>query len=105
MKKAPNSSMAGHDFAKLKRGLLAKLGRGNEALEAAWAEYREQPSKYSYDDLMKYVPKAERAAWHEEAIEAAKGSGWGARQPGTDRKPPREGDPPEPGGTHRKEHR
>jgi phage-related protein len=74
LKKAPNSSMAGQDLAELKRDLLAKLGRGHEALEAAWAEYREHPSKYSYDDLMKYVPNAERAAWHEKAIEAAKGS-------------------------------
>jgi hypothetical protein len=73
-KRAPNSSMAGHDLAELKRALLAKLGRGNEALEAAWAEYREHPSKYSYDDLMKYVPKAARAAWHAKAIDAAKGS-------------------------------
>jgi len=64
-KKAPNSSMAGHDLAELKRDLFAKLGRGNEALEAAWAEYQEHPSKYAYDDLMKYVPKAERAKWHE----------------------------------------
>ena len=73
-KKAPNRSRAGQDLAQLKRNLLAKLGRGNEALEAAWAEYGEHPSKYSYDDLMKYVPKAERAAWHEKAIEAAEGS-------------------------------
>jgi hypothetical protein len=73
-KKAPNSSMAGHDLAALKRDLLVKLRRGNEALDAAWAEYREHPGKYSYDDLMRYVPKAERAAWHEKAIEAAKGS-------------------------------
>jgi tetratricopeptide (TPR) repeat protein len=72
-KKTPQGSMAGHDLAGLKRDLLAKLGRGNEALEAAWAEYREHPSKYSYDDLMKYVPKGERATWHERAIEAAKG--------------------------------
>jgi tetratricopeptide (TPR) repeat protein len=72
-KKTPQGSMAGHDLAWLKRDLLAKLGRGNEALEAAWAEYREHPSKYSYDDLMKYVPKGERAAWHEKAIAAAGG--------------------------------
>ena len=73
-KQAPHGSMAGYDLAALKRVLLAKLGRGEEALDAAWAEYREHPSKYSYDDLMKYVPKAERAAWHEKAIEAAMGT-------------------------------
>ena len=73
-KKAPHSSMAGHDLAKLRRDLLTKLGRGNEALEAAWAEYRGHPSTYSYDELMKYVPKEEHAAWHEKAIETARGT-------------------------------
>lgn len=71
---APNSSMAGYQLATFRRDLLAKLGRGHEAREAAWAEYCEHPSTYAYDDLMKYVPKAERAAWHHKAIEAAKGS-------------------------------
>jgi hypothetical protein len=74
VKKAPTSSIAGYQLTNLKRDLLAKAGRGDEALHAAWAEYRERPSKYSYDDLMKYVPKAEREAWHEKALEAAKGS-------------------------------
>ena len=73
-KEAPRASMASHDLARLKRDLLTKLGRGNEALDAAWAEYRERPTKYSYDDLMKYVPKAERTAWHEKAMEAAQGA-------------------------------
>ncbi len=73
-KKDPHGSMAGHDLAHLKRDLLTKLGRGNEALDAAWAEFRAHPSKYSYEDLMKYVPKAERGSWHEKAIEAAKGA-------------------------------
>jgi uncharacterized Zn finger protein len=71
-KQNPYGSMAGHDLARLKRGLLTKLGRGNEALEAAWAEFHKHPSKYSYDDLMKYVSKEERAAWHEKAMDAAR---------------------------------
>jgi hypothetical protein len=73
-KKTPHGSMAGHDLAKLKRELLSKLGRGNEALAAAWADYREHPSTYTYDDLMTFVPKAEHAKWHEKAIDAAKGA-------------------------------
>jgi hypothetical protein len=64
--------MAGLDLARLKRGLLTKLGRGNEALEAAWAEFHKHPDKYSYDDLMQYVPKEKRAAWHEKAMDAAR---------------------------------
>ncbi len=35
---------------------------------------RKQPSTYTYADLMKYVPKAQRKQWHEKAIEAAMGT-------------------------------
>ncbi len=72
--KTPHGSMAGHDLAQLKRELLTKLGRGHEALEAAWAAYREHPNQYTYDDLMKFVPKPERSVWHEKAIDAARGA-------------------------------
>jgi len=64
---------AGFELTRIHRELLTKLGRGNEAIEAAWDEFREEPNKYSYDDLMKRVPKAERAAWHRKAMDAAKG--------------------------------
>jgi len=73
-KDARHGSVASHDLARLKRDLLTKLGRGDEALDAAWAEYCKHPSKYSYDDLMKYVAKADRAAWHDKAMEAAQGA-------------------------------
>lgn len=69
----PHDSMAGYDLRKLKRDLLVKLGRRNEALEAAWADFREHPSRYSYEDLMTYVPRAQRSSWHARAIEAARG--------------------------------
>ena len=68
--KTPHGTMAGYDLGKLKRNLLTRLGRGGEALEAAWAEYREHPCIYTYDDLMKFVPRAERPAWHEKALDA-----------------------------------
>jgi hypothetical protein len=67
----PHGSMAGHDLAKLKRELLTKLGRSRDALEDAWAEFREHPSTFSYEELMRFVPKAERAAWHAKAMDAA----------------------------------
>jgi hypothetical protein len=73
-KKTPHGSVAGHSLAKLRRDLLTKVGRGDEALDAAWADYREHPSKYTYDELMKFVPKAERARWHDKAIETAEGA-------------------------------
>jgi hypothetical protein len=53
---------------------LVRLGRSSEALEAAWADFCEHPSTYSYDDLMKLVPKAERTRWHQKTIEAATGA-------------------------------
>ena len=38
------------------------------------ADYCEHLDKFTYDDLMKLVPKAERTRWHEKAIEASKGA-------------------------------
>ena len=73
-KQEPHGSMSSHDLATLKRDLLTKLGRGDEALDAAWADYRKHPSTSTYDDLMRYVPKAHRAQWHERAVEAATGA-------------------------------
>lgn len=58
-------------LAELKGRVLKKLGREEEALDAVWTRYREHPSRYRYDDLLKLVPKAERPAWHEKAVEAA----------------------------------
>jgi hypothetical protein len=67
-------STAAYDLDRLQRELLTRLGRGDEALEAAWADFREHPSKYGYDELMKFVPKAARQEWHEKALDAAKGA-------------------------------
>jgi hypothetical protein len=64
---------AGYQLTGFHRELLTRLGRGNEAIEAAWADFREDPCKYSYAELMKFVPKTGRAAWHEKAMDAAKG--------------------------------
>ena len=66
--------MANHDLAELKRDLLTRLGRGDEALDAAWSDYHRHPSAYTYDDLLNYVPKAQHKERHEQAIEAAMGA-------------------------------
>jgi hypothetical protein len=71
-RKTPHGTSAGYELATLKRELLGKLGRGNEALAEAWAEYRAHPGKYAYDDLMKFVAEGERTEWHEKAIAEAK---------------------------------
>jgi hypothetical protein len=70
-RKTPHGSAAGYDLARLQRELLTRLGRGDEALDAAWAEYQEHPSKYAYEEVMRFVPKAQRAVWHEKTMEAA----------------------------------
>jgi hypothetical protein len=73
-KQVPSASKASYDLARLKCELLANLGRGDEAIREAWAEFCKHPSKYSYDDLMKHVPQAEYATWHKKAIEEAMGT-------------------------------
>ncbi len=73
-KQTPRGSIASHDLAKLKRDLLTKLGRSDEALDAAWSDYCKHPSTYTYADLMKHVPKDQRKRWHEKAIDAAMGA-------------------------------
>ena len=70
-KKKPYESSAGHDLGKLKRELLAQLGRQDEALAEAWAEFQKTPNKHRYEELMHFVSKAERADWHTKALDAA----------------------------------
>jgi hypothetical protein len=62
---------AAFDLRELRRDLLVKLGRNEEALQSTWADFGRNPSSYAYDDLMKLVPVKDRASWHEKAIEAA----------------------------------
>jgi hypothetical protein len=52
----------------MRRSLLTKLGHGSEALTSAWSEFEEYPCKLAYDQLMKYVPKGDRAAWHDKEV-------------------------------------
>ncbi len=73
-RQGPSGSMGGQDLARLKRELLTKLGRGDEATQGAWAEFCKHPSKCSYDDLMKHVPRAKLATWHKKAIDGAMGT-------------------------------
>src|ERR1039458_5180064 len=34
-------------------------------MDSAWAEYHVRPSTFTYQELLRYVPKPERRAWHE----------------------------------------
>ena len=53
------------------------LGRSNETLEEAWAEFQKSPSTYSYEELMRFIPKPERPRWHAKALDAAEGGDLG----------------------------
>jgi hypothetical protein len=69
-----HGSFAGHDLRDLQRQLLTRLGRHDEAVQAAWADFERSPSTYTYESLMEFVPEAERLDWHAKAIEAAAGA-------------------------------
>lgn len=68
---AAHSSMAEFDLERLRRDLLAQLGRGTEALDLAWQAFCRHPGSCTYDDLIEIVPETERSAWHEKAIHEA----------------------------------
>ncbi len=58
-------------LGEMRRALLVKLRRGGEALESAWAEFQKDPNEFTYEELMRYVPKTERGAWHDRAMAAS----------------------------------
>ena len=60
-----------HQLGEMRRALLVKVGRGDAALESAWAEFKAHPGEFTYEELIRYVPRAERGAWHEKAMEAS----------------------------------
>ncbi len=62
---------ASYKLSDMRRGLLVKLGRGAEALDSAWADYEAEPNKFTYEELLRRVPKAQRKAWHEKAMATA----------------------------------
>ena len=70
-KKPAGWSASGYQLRKMRRELFCKLGRGSEALKDAWREFQEEPSKYSYEELMRFVPKAELTLWRTKALDAA----------------------------------
>jgi uncharacterized Zn finger protein len=65
----PNDSSWG--LPDKKRKLLKQLGRGEDALASAWNEFQEHPSKYSYQTLIKYVPRGQQSEWHAKVLKVA----------------------------------
>jgi predicted transcriptional regulator len=60
-----------YELERLRREVLSKLGRQDDARAAAWVDFLQHPSKFSYQDLMTIVPKLERKEWHEKALDGA----------------------------------
>lgn len=56
----------------MRRELLDKVGRTEEAFQMAWEHFQGSPCEYAYSDLMEYVAKADRKEWHDKALEVAK---------------------------------
>ena len=52
----------------MRREILKKLGRGTDAFESAWEDYVDAPSVFSFEDLMKYAPKSDRAQCRAKAV-------------------------------------
>jgi hypothetical protein len=65
------AAYAGNNLAGMRRALLKKLGRGQEALDSAWAEFEKHSGTVAYEELMRYVSKPNRGAWHERAMATA----------------------------------
>jgi hypothetical protein len=66
-----------YSLKKLKPQILLHLGRKEDALALAWSEFQKSPGEHTYEDLMRYAPGSEKAAWHERAMTAAAGAGLG----------------------------
>ena len=60
-----------YELNQLKRALLVKLGRPEDALQSAWSEFESHPSTFTYEELMRYVPAKEKTAWRQRAMEAS----------------------------------
>jgi tetratricopeptide (TPR) repeat protein len=60
-----------YELVQLKPEILRHLGRKDDALALAWVDFEKDPNEFAYEQLMRFVPKKEKAAWRERAMEAA----------------------------------
>jgi uncharacterized Zn finger protein len=60
-----------HELGELKRVMLARIGRTEDALQSAWSEFEAHPSTFTYKELMRYVPNKEKTSWHQKAMAAS----------------------------------
>ena len=60
-----------YELARLKPEILRHLGRKDDALALAWADFQKDLNEFAYEELMRFVPTKEKAAWQERATVAA----------------------------------
>ena len=65
------TSYEDHELGELKRAMLARIGRTEDALQSAWSEFEAHPSTFAYKELMRYVPNKEKTSWHQKAMAAS----------------------------------
>jgi tetratricopeptide (TPR) repeat protein len=60
-----------HSLSQLRAKVLAKVGRKEDALTAAWSAFEAAPSEMTYEELMACVPKGNKPEWQEKAMARA----------------------------------
>ena len=58
-----------YNLETMKRDILTKLGRTEEALEDAWQNFLKHPDEFSHKELIKHIPKQQRIEWHPRILE------------------------------------
>ena len=53
----------------MKRDILSKLGRPEEALEDAWQNFKKYPNDFSHKELLKYIPTRQHTDWYPRILE------------------------------------
>ena len=67
-RKGSGQGSEGHRLDGLRRELLMKVGRREEAIQSAWDYFRRFPHRSTYLELLACVPKVEAKAWRERAL-------------------------------------
>jgi len=67
---AEERGTSGYGLSDLKRELLRKLGRDEEALESAWSEFLSVPCVLTLEELERYLPASDKSRWRSRVVEA-----------------------------------
>lgn len=58
-----------YNLETMKRDILTKLGRTEEALEDAWQNFLKHPDEFSHKELIRHIPKQQRIEWYPRILE------------------------------------